>query len=346
MLEEVKLSSISNRSLVALLLVAEALALRPAVAHHSPAMFDMTRDVMLEGVITEVSWRNPHVYFELELASADGRPVRQQVEAGPASNLATLGFDASSLRNGERVRVQAKPNRRGEGEVLGWILTKADGTSMPLHVRVTPPTKPGAVEATSLAGTWVPQGTAFAALAVAARSWPLTDGGRAAVEDVSAARDASRSACVPFGPPALMSLPSTVQIAITDTAVTFALDVMDARRVVHLDRTAHPAAIEPSLHGHSIGRWEGSTLVVDTVGYAAHPDGYGFDLPSSAAKHVVERFTLAPDRKHIDNEAVVEDSEYLAAPVTHRAQWDYRPEQRPSNLPCDTAAAARFAEGE
>ncbi len=345
MLEGVKVSSLFNRSLVALLIV-QPLVLRPAAAHHSPAMFDMTRDVVLEGVVTDVSWRNPHVYFELELADTDGRLVRQQVEAGPASNLVTLGFDASSLRNGERVRVQAKPNRRGAGEVLGWILTKADGTVMPLHVRVTPPSKPGIVEATSLAGTWVPQGTAFATLAAAARTWPLTAAGRAAVEGLSAARDASRSACGPFGPPALMSLPSTVQIAISDTAVTFALDVMDARRIVHLDRAAHPAGLEPSLHGHSIGRWEGGTLVVDTVGYAPHPDGYAFDLPSSGAKHVVERFTLAADRKHIEYEAVVEDAEYLAAPVTHRAQWDYRPEQRPSNLPCDTAAAAHFAAGE
>ena len=67
--------------------------------------------------------------------------------------------------------------------------------------------------------------------------------------------------------------------------------------------------------------------------------------PSTAAKHVVERFTLAPDRKHLDYEAVVEDPEYLAAPVSHRAQWDYRPDQQPSNLPCETDVARRFAEG-
>ena len=97
-----------------------------------------------------------------------------------------------------------------------------------------------------------------------------------------------------------MSLPSTVHIDVSDAAVTFQLDVMDARRVVHLDRREHPQQLEPSLHGHSIGHWEGGTLVVDTVGYAAHPDGFAFDLPSSASKHIVERFTLAADRKHVD----------------------------------------------
>jgi hypothetical protein len=317
----------------------------PAAAHHSPAAFDLTQDVYLEGTIREFSWRNPHVYITLDVARPDGSTVTQEIEAGPASNLAPQGFNATSLRAGDRVTVQVKPNRAGVGRtVLGWLLTKSDGTSMALHVRAIPPTEPGTAAASSLAGTWVPQGTGFSALAVAARAWPLTDTGRAAVETTREARNAARSECVPFGPPALMVLPSTVIVAISDTEVTFTLDVMDARRVVHLDQTSHPSGIEPSLHGHSIGRWEGDVLVVDTIGYLAHPDGLAYDTPSTTAKHVVERFALAPDRKHIDYEAVVEDPEYLAEPVSHRAQWDYRPDQQPSNLPCETDVARRFAE--
>jgi hypothetical protein len=323
-----------------------ALPLAPAAAHHSPAAFDLSRDVVLEGTVADVSWRNPHVYFKLEVVGPDGQTTSHEIEAGPASNLMALGFDARSLADGERVTVQAKPSRRGSGEVLGWLLTKADGTTIPLHVRAAPPSEPGSAEAASLAGMWVPQSTGFASLAVAARSWPLTDVGRAAVESTRAAREASHAACVPFGPPALMLLPSPLEVVVTDSAVTFRTDVMDAQRVVHLDRAAHPATLEPSLHGHSIGRWEGSTLVVETRGYAAHPDGLAFDMPSSASKHVVERFTLSADRKHLDYEAAVEDPEYFAAPLTHRAQWDYRPEQRRSNLPCDAAAASRFAERE
>ena len=314
----------------------------PAAAHHSPAQFDLSRDVILEGTIKDFSWRNPHVYFDLNVAGPDGQPITQRIEAGGASNMAALGFDASSLSIGERVVVQVKPNKRGLGQIaLGWLLTKADGTAMPLHVRAIPQTQPSAEEASSLAGTWVPQATGFAELAVAARAWPLTEAGRAAVESTREARDASRSACIPFGPPALMLLPSAVIVDVSDTEITFRLDVMGAERVVHVG-AEHPAEIEPSLHGHSIGRWEGDTLVVDTVGFDAHPDGYSFDLPSSASKHIVERFTLTPDRKHLDYEAVVEDPEYLAAPVTHRAQWDYRPGQRPSNVPCDVENAGRF----
>jgi hypothetical protein len=321
-----------------------ALGALPAAAHHSPAMFDMTKEVVLEGVVTELSWGNPHVYLGLEVAGPDGKLRVQQVEAGPASNLVTAGMRADSVRPGDRVVLRAKPNRASTtGTVLGWLLTKADGATIPLHVRAVAPTTPGSAVATSIAGTWVPQGTGFSSLAAAARDWPLTAAGRAAVVATRDARVAARSACMPFGPPALMSLPSTAVVEVGTTTVTFKLDTMGSVRVVHLDQTSHPAGLEPSVHGHSIGHWEDGTLVVDTVGYAAHPEGFAFDTPSSAAKHVVERFTLNADRKHLDYEAVVEDAEYLASPITQRAQWDYRPNQQPSGLPCDRAAAGRFA---
>lgn len=336
-----------NKTVDLCALAVVALLALPASAHHSPAAFDMSQDVTLEGTITDLSWRNPHVYIELQVVGPDGRPMTQQIESGPPSNLVTLGFRADSLSVGEHVAIEVRPNKSGEGRTaLGWRLTKADGTVMPLHVRAIPPAVPGVAEASGLVGIWVPQGVGFASLANAARAWPLSDKGRAAVDATRAARDSSRSECVPYGPPALMALPSTVMIEQSGTAVTFKLDVMGAERVVHLDQNAHPARLEPSLHGHSIGHWEGNTLVVDTVGYAAHPEGYAFDLPSSPSKHVVERFTLTADRKHVDYEAVVEDAEYLAAPVAHRSLWDYRPEQTPSNLPCDPKSAGRFAEGE
>jgi len=326
-------------------LAALSLLALPATAYHSPAQFDRARDATIEGTITAFSWRNPHVYFDLDVTDSNGQHTTQRIEAGPVSNMVTLGFDSESLRVGEHIAVQVKPNRSGPGHTaLGWLLTKTDGTVIPLHVRATPQTAPGTAEAQSLAGTWVPQAPGFAGLAAAARTWPLTATGRAAIDATQAARDASRSACVPFGPPALMALPSTVIVALSDSEVRFAFDVMEAVRVVHLDQSGHPTGLEPSLQGHSIGHWEGGTLVIDTAGYAAHPDGYAFDRPSSAAKHVIERLTLTADRKHIDYEAFVEDPEYLAAPIVHRSQWDYRPEQRPSNVPCDAESASRFVE--
>ena len=229
--------------------------------------------------------------------------------------------------------------------MLGWQLTKADGTVIPLHARAV----------TSI--SWALRGHehcrrvgaashGLCELGRAARAWPFTDKGRAAVAATREARDASLAACVPYGPPALMAIPALAVVEVGTSEVTFVLDGMNARRVVHLDRQSQPCSARADLLGHSIGRWEGDTLVVETAGFSAQPNGYAFDLPSSAAKRIVERFALSADRKHLEYEATVEDAEYLAAPVTHRSQWDYRPGLKPANLPCDPEAASRFTTDE
>ena len=63
-------------------------------------------------------------------------------------------------------------------------------------------------------------------------------------------------------------------------------------RTVHMDLDAHPDDIAPSRAGHSIGRWDGDTLVVDTVGF--EPGSLAGSVPHSSALHIVERFTLNP----------------------------------------------------
>jgi hypothetical protein len=51
------------------------------------------------------------------------------------------------------------------------------------------------------------------------------------------------------------------------------------------------------------------------VAFSPHPEGVGFLLPSSGAKHTVERFSLSDDRKNLSYEITVEDSTHLAAPA-------------------------------
>jgi hypothetical protein len=83
-------------------------------------------------------------------------------------------------------------------------------------------------------------------------------------------------------------------------------------RRIHLNEGQHPPGVAPSYSGHSIGRWEGDTLVVDTVGFAE-----GVLVPptrNSDKLHIVERFTLDPKTFALKREYVAEDPVYLAAP--------------------------------
>ncbi|HLF09963.1 MAG TPA: hypothetical protein VJA26_02020, partial [Gammaproteobacteria bacterium] len=136
--------------------------------------------------------------------------------------------------------------------------------------------------------------------------------------------------------------PVTSTIEVGADTVTFHVDWMSSERVVYLDGRGHPEGGERSLHGHSIGHWEGDTLVVDTAQFADHREGTTMGLPSGPGKHLVERFSLSEDRRHLRYEAVLEDPEYLAAPVVNSSEWDYRPDLQPTGLACDLEVARRF----
>jgi hypothetical protein len=83
-------------------------------------------------------------------------------------------------------------------------------------------------------------------------------------------------------------------------------------RRIHVGMAKHPDHLKPSYAGHSIGHWEGNTLEVDTVGFAA-----GVLSPptrSSEKMHIVERFTFDPQKFSLRRDYSVTDPVYLAAP--------------------------------
>jgi hypothetical protein len=77
-------------------------------------------------------------------------------------------------------------------------------------------------------------------------------------------------------------------------------------RTIYMDGRTHPANLKPAYYGHSIGWWEGDTLVVDTVGYN---ESFWLDrrgLPHTDKLHTQERFTRT-DQATIKYETLVDD---------------------------------------
>lgn len=107
--------------------------------------------------------------------------------------------------------------------------------------------------------------------------------------------------CLPHGMPAWMLIThNAMEILVTPGRVTM-LGEGDGNRMrrIYTDGRAHPEDPDLTIHGHSIGRWEGDTLVVDTVGiipqaYIALSEATG--VPNNGGMHIVERIRLAePD---------------------------------------------------
>jgi hypothetical protein len=86
------------------------------------------------------------------------------------------------------------------------------------------------------------------------------------------------------------------------------------KRTIYMNAKQHANNIKPSRAGHSIGHWEGDTLVVDTVGFL--PGFLNTPVRNSDKLHVVERFSLDTEKMALTRNYVAEDAVYLKGKYT------------------------------
>ena len=321
------------------LLAAAVLLAAPASAHHSQAMFDNTQEILIEGTVARFDWVNPHMYLVVATKGPDGQPALVEGEGLGITQALVDGLDRDALKPGTPVVMRANPNRGGWGKQVRIMdVTTQDGEIHPFYsantrTRVLTP-------AESIEGHWAPARAALGAAFGAMARFPVTPEGRAAQAQLLA-----DGLCYVEPVPFLTVLDELRTIEIGENEVVMQLDNTGDRvtRRIHMT-AAHPVNVQPSLHGHSIGKWEGDTLVIDTIGYEPNPSGNGMNVPSSAGKHTVERLTLTPDRVRLRYEVTVEDPTYLTGPGTLTQQWDHRPDLEFSQDvgACDPEVARRY----
>jgi len=320
-------------------LLAIAIASAPAFAHHSVSMFDTTQEILIEGTVARFDWVNPHMYLVVETTGPDGKPALIEGEGLGITQALVDGLDRDALKPGTHVVMRANPNRGGWGkQVRIQDVTTQDGEIHPFYAanrrtRVLTP-------AESLEGHWAPARAALGAAFGAMGRWPVTPEARA----VQAKLEADGK-CMTEPTPVLSILDELRTIELGDKEVVLKFDNTGDHvdRIVHMNEQ-HPANVQPSLHGHSIGRWEGQTLVIDTIGFEPNLSGIALNIPSSAGKHTVERLALTEDKLRLRYEVTVEDPTYLSGPATLTQQWDHRPDLEFSQNTgaCDEEVANRY----
>ena len=319
-----------------------------AHAHHSRALYDTTKEVVIEGTVAALEWSNPHVSLTVETKSADGTAVRREIEVMSVSEARALGLRQEAIAVGSQVAVRTHPGRGGPtSRALGLDVRTSDGTVLPLNTDANLTLAPkSSAEAQTIAGRWAPSLQDFGATFMAVFGWPYTETARAAIGAARTGTGAALGICADFPPPLLSIFPDLREIEVIGSTVTMRFEAQgqDLTRVIHLDQAQHPANVAPSLLGHSIGHWEGQTLVVDTIAFAPNFIGISIAVPSGPSKHLVERFALAADRRHLRYDLTIEDPAGLTAPASLSSQWEYRPDLEPSGVPCDPEMARRLIE--
>lgn len=94
----------------------------PCAAHHSLAAdFDVSKPLLLEGVVTRVDWMNPHVRFYMDVSGQSGKVTNWEFELGSPNTLMRSGWNRNSLKIGEEITVKgcrAKDNAN-QGNATG-----------------------------------------------------------------------------------------------------------------------------------------------------------------------------------------------------------------------------------
>jgi hypothetical protein len=103
-----------KKTLFRLLCSLSILVAGSALAHHSPAVFDRTKEVKLVGVVKEFKWGNPHSWIEMDVRNETGSVDGWSIEMNPPSYLVKAGWKSTTIKPGETVTVMINPLRTSE----------------------------------------------------------------------------------------------------------------------------------------------------------------------------------------------------------------------------------------
>jgi hypothetical protein len=336
----------TSRCLIAL--VAGVVIALPVYAHHSDAGVDMESVVAFDGVVREFTWKNPHVYVVVEVEQNGESPIAWELQMAAVTILSRRGWTRETLSPGDQVSVRANPAEDGRRYGILQSVEKEGGLA--LTAAVSAPNVPPST--TTLAGNWLTDRATtqfypggfdgfFRALL------KLNDKGKVAMSSFSALSDENPDAsCV--GRPTPSALVSTnlylMEIDLTNQEEVIILrsERFNEVRTVFMDGRLHPDPDERFAAGHSIGRWDGDTLVIDTANFEDHRSPYQIGVPSGGLKHVVERYGLSEDGTHLDVELILDDPEYLTEPLVHSRQLIYSPHLVMLRGDCDEESTSRF----
>jgi hypothetical protein len=313
-------------------------------AHHGFGSFDSSADLMtLTGVVTDVEFINPHSWVYFTVTDEAGEEAYWRCEMRAATVLQRSGWTPEMFVPGETITLTALPDRSDPRSCYLSNVTFTDGRSYNRYAQIEETIEAEltfeqgerplrlADGALNVSGDWAPiqmlltdprvggvpredQPTRARGPGGGQRAEPvqMTAVGQAAVDatDFRSPQGNPRFRCettsILFDWPWDGSVNRVMQRGDT---ITLEHGQHGFTRTVYLDADEHPDAIEPSRGGHSIGRWEGDVLVVDTVGFL--PGLLTGQILHGEQLHVVERFSLDPETLALTREYTAEDTEFF-----------------------------------
>lgn len=140
--------------------------------------------------------------------------------------------------------------------------------------------------------------------------------------------------CYPPGVPRVYLHPFPLQFIQTPGEIVMLFEVDSLRREIYTDGRPHDAELVPLWMGDSIGRWEGDTLIVDTINFNDKTWIDRIGHPHSSQLHVIERFRR-PDHDHLVDDITIEDAKAYTKPWTVHLEFKLQPTWRLTEQFCE-----------
>jgi hypothetical protein len=317
-------------------------------AHHGAGLYDPRKNLELEGKLTRLAFVNPHSYVYFDVVGDDGKVIAMKCEMRSATTLRRSGWSPEMFVPGATIKVTGHPHREDPTACTVETLTLGNAPTLERYQQLSEAKSLDRTKRPfrlangkpNLAGDWAQEQQVLAtppggrvglvpisqAAAIRAGKLPMPKGPAGWFPPPVTLTAAGRAAADALGKRPTSENPRlSCQITsilfdwvfdgavnrITQSATAIKMEYgAGLTRTVQMNMAAHPANIAPSRAGHSIGRWDGDTLVVDTVGF--EPGSLAGNLPHSNKLHVVERFTLNPTTLELSRGIVAEDPVYFA----------------------------------
>ena len=343
-----------TKALPLAVLIGVALVPNTSSAHHSYSEYDDTKSVEVEGNLVAVSWINPHARILVESVDAAGARVTWDIESAGLNNFRRMNVPLEIFQVGDRVKIAGWPSKRSKVRMYGTNLLADDGQELVMWRYSKPLLSAKALgygsdfslfEAGTASGsatlfrTWVSDlddPDANPASLFAGATWPLTQKAREVAAQFNPVTDTTTEGCTQKGMPAIIRQPFPIEFVDRGDTLELKMEEYDTRRTIHL-RAAAPADAPRTPLGYSVGKWEGSTLVVETT-QLNEPYLNNTGVPMGSAAKLVERFSPSADGSRLNYTLVVTDPDSLTTPVEGKRSWVWRPDEKVMPFNCTANA--------
>ena len=321
-------------------------------AHHSfSSTFHTDQYIEIEGVITRVLWRNPHVMFMIDVANEDGEIIEWEIEANSLSLLRRAEISRELFNIGDQVRISGWPSRYHDTEmfVINMLLPSDEEVLWWLSARP--------LWSNSIIGNWdawrtdsdnASDNTNNGIFGVwttnfAARNGGLWNDNYPLTEFATNARNEYDPGspnnpllnCQPKGMPFIMEQPYPSQFIDMGDTIIWHGEEYDTMRIIYMDPDSTPNKPDNPILGLSVGEWNDQMLVVKTnnINYGSF-DPTGIPLTSDVS--LVERFTPIENGNRIIYEVEVADPNIFTETIILDSTWTRATTETVSDYDCTT----------